>query len=58
MHSIGGFVCALPAANKDAYRQAAVAAAPLYTEFGATRFVENWGDDVSVGKVTDLSGAR
>lgn len=57
MAYIDGFVIAVPSANKEAYRQAAIAAAPLYKEFGATRFVENWGDDVPEGKVTDLRRA-
>ncbi|NVJ10698.1 DUF1428 domain-containing protein [Myxococcus sp. AM001] len=57
MAYIDGFVIAVPAANKEAYRQAAVAGAPLYREFGATRFVECWGDDVPEGKVTDLRRA-
>lgn len=57
MAYIDGFVVAVPAANKEAYRQTASAAAPLYKEFGATRYVECWGDDVPEGKVTDLRRA-
>ncbi|GHG70531.1 hypothetical protein GCM10012319_15490 [Comamonas sp. KCTC 72670] len=57
MAYIDGFVCAVPAANKDAYLKLALAAAPMYQEFGATRFVENWGEDVPEGKVTDLRRA-
>jgi len=52
-----GFVAAVPAANKEAYRKHAADAAPLFREFGVTRMVETWGDDVPDGKVTDFKGA-
>ena len=57
MTYIEGFVCAVPAANKDAYRQHAAEAAPLLKEFGVRRMVETWGDDVPRGKITDFYGA-
>ena len=57
MTYIEGFVAAVPTANKDAYRQHADEAAPLFKAFGATRHVEAWGDDVPKGKVTDFHGA-
>ena len=37
MAYVQGFVVAVPAANKDAYRKFAADAAPLFKEFGATR---------------------
>lgn len=52
-----GFVVAVPTANKDTYRAHAEAAMALFREFGATRLVETWGDDVPRGKVNDLWGA-
>jgi uncharacterized protein YbaA (DUF1428 family) len=57
MKYVEGFVLAVPAANKDTYRQHAEQAAVLFKEFGALRLVECWGDDVPDGKVTDFRGA-
>ncbi|HEX6999522.1 MAG TPA: DUF1428 domain-containing protein [Gammaproteobacteria bacterium] len=57
MAYIEGFVLAVPAANKEAYRKIATEALPRFKEYGATRLVEAWGDDVPDGKVTDFKGA-
>jgi len=57
MTYVEGFVVAVPAANKQAYLAAAEAFAPLLREFGATRHVEAWGDDVPDGQVTDYRRA-
>jgi uncharacterized protein YbaA (DUF1428 family) len=52
-----GFVVPVPKANKEAYRKHASDAAPMFQEFGVTRMVEAWGDDVADGKVTDFKKA-
>lgn len=57
MAYVEGFVAAVPAANKDVYREHAVATSPLFKELGVTRIVEAWGDDVPEGKVTDFQRA-
>lgn len=57
MTYIQGFVAAVPTANKDAYIKHATDAAPMFREFGVSRMVETWGDDVPSGKVTDFHGA-
>ena len=57
MTYVQGFVAAVPAANKEAYRKHAADAVPLFKEFGVSRIVEAWGDDVPDGKLTDFKGA-
>ncbi|NUZ05300.1 DUF1428 domain-containing protein [Piscinibacter koreensis] len=54
MNYVEGFVLAVPTENRERYRAAAAAAWPLFREFGATRHVECWGDDVPAGKQTDF----
>jgi uncharacterized protein YbaA (DUF1428 family) len=54
---VDGFVIPVPAGNKDAYVASARKVWPLFKEFGATRLVECWGDDVPQGKLTDFYGS-
>ena len=54
MHYIDGFVAAVPNENKEKYIQHATQAAPLFTEYGALKVVECWGDDVPDGKLTSF----
>jgi uncharacterized protein YbaA (DUF1428 family) len=54
MTYVDGFVAAVPQANKAAYLDHVREAAALFKDHGAVRMVENWGDDVPEGKVTDF----
>ncbi len=57
MTYVEGFILAVPADKRDVYRRHAAEAVPLFEEFGATRLVEAWEDDVADGKVTDFRRA-
>jgi uncharacterized protein YbaA (DUF1428 family) len=57
MTYVEGFVLAVPAENKEAFRRQAADLAPLFKECGVRRQVECWGDDVPHGKLTDFYGA-
>ncbi|MDP8993811.1 MAG: DUF1428 domain-containing protein [Pseudomonadota bacterium] len=54
MGYVDGFVVPVPERNKEAYREMAAKAAPIFREHGATRVVEAWNDDVPRGEVTDF----
>jgi uncharacterized protein YbaA (DUF1428 family) len=54
MSYFDGFVAAVPAANREAYRAHAAKAAPIFRQHGALNVVENWGDDIPKGKQTDF----
>lgn len=57
MSYVDGFLLAVPTAKKEAYRRMAEMAAPIFLEHGALQCVENWGDDIPDGKVTDFRRA-
>src|SRR5215210_5010897 len=57
MSYIDGFVIPVSEGKKDAYRQMAEWAAPIFKEHGALQIVECWGDDVPAGKLTDFHRA-
>ncbi len=54
MTYVEGFVCAVPDANRDKYREHAAAAWKLFQEFGVRRHVEAWGADLPDGTLTDF----
>lgn len=54
MTYVDGFVAAVPRANKEQYIVHARAAAELFKDWGATRVVENWGDEVPRGELNDF----
>jgi uncharacterized protein YbaA (DUF1428 family) len=54
---IDGFVIPVPAEKKEAYRQLAAIAAPVFREHGALEVVEAFEDDVPDGKMTDFRRA-
>lgn len=57
MKYVEGFLVAVPAANKEIYKAHATEAFALFKEFGVTRMVECWEDDVRDGEVTDFRRA-
>lgn len=54
---VDGYVVPVPDGNKEAYRALAQKASEVFRDYGATRVVEAWGDDVPDGKVTDYARA-
>lgn len=54
MSYVDGFVAAVPAANKEAFRKHASDACEVFREYGALKCVECWGDDVPQGEVTSF----
>lgn len=51
---IDGFLIAVPANNKDKYKDIATKAAKVFKQYGAVRVLESWEDDVPEGKVTSF----
>ncbi len=54
MSYIDGFVIAVPTEKKQEYIEHAKLGDSVFMEFGATRIVECWADDVPTGVVTDF----
>lgn len=54
MSYVDGVITSVPNANREAFRECAQSMAALFGQYGATRVVDCWGDDVPKGKLTDL----
>lgn len=54
MAYIDGFVIAVPTANRRKFIDFAKEFDPIFLEYGATRVLECWGDDVPHGERTDF----
>ena len=54
---VDGYLLPVPEGKKEAYRALAQKVAGKFTDYGAVRVVEAWGDDVPEGKVTDYQRA-
>ncbi len=54
---LDGFVIAVPTENRTAFLDHARLVDAMFIEFGATRVVEGWGDDVAAGHTTDFRRA-
>ena len=57
MSYIDGFVIAVPTANKEKFIEHAQRGDAVFMEYGATRIVECWQDNVEKGHTTDFFGA-
>jgi uncharacterized protein YbaA (DUF1428 family) len=51
---IDGFIASVPTAEKAAYVAYTNRIDALFVEYGATRVVDSWGDDVPHGNITDF----
>lgn len=54
---VDGFLIAVPTANKDKFIAHSKKGNSVFIDFGATRVLECWGDDVSDGETTDFRKA-
>jgi uncharacterized protein YbaA (DUF1428 family) len=54
MTYVDGFVIPVPWDKKEAYRDMAAKAAPIFREYGVLEVVECWGDDLKKGETTDF----
>ena len=54
MKYVDGYVVPVPTGKQREYAEVAKTGAAVFKDYGATRVVECWGDDVPDGKLTDF----
>lgn len=54
MAYVDGFVASVPSNRREDFVQHSQAMGQIFKEYGATRVVDCWGDDVPEGKLTSL----
>ena len=52
MTYVDAYIAAVPATNKDAYIEMSRKMSELFPEYGVSRLVASWGDDVPEGELT------
>jgi len=57
MSYVDGYVIPVPKSKRAAYRKLARLGAEVFTDHGAVRVVECWGDEVPPGKITGFDKA-
>lgn len=57
MPCIDGFVLAVPTANRSGFVACAREFDAIFLEYGASRVLEGWGDEIPDGKLTDFRRA-
>ena len=54
MSYLDGFLVPVPESKRDEYKAMAAKAAAVFRDYGATRVVEAWGDDIKKGTTNDF----
>ena len=57
MTYVDAYIAAVPATNKDAYIEMSRKMSELFPEYGVSRLVASWGDDVPEGELTSFPRA-
>ena len=54
MTYVDAMLCAVPSANREAYREHGETTAKIFREYGALKVVDCWGDSIPEGELTSL----